>query len=100
MKSSTDPTVQGSIPAGSGTATGASSGGTSFSSLRNRVHLAVTPQAGSSRAAARATVPAQRPPVGRETQEPRPAEAVVTVNPSATDPSLRRTVQTVPNQLR
>jgi len=66
--------------------------------LRNRVHLAVTPQTLSPGVYGQ-RVPSQRPAAERQDQG-RPAVAGAAGNPAADDPALRRMVQAVPNQLR
>jgi hypothetical protein len=74
-----------------------------FSSLRNRVHLAVTPQRSPQRAAPRTAeqgAPARRAGAGRDIPLARSVVAEGPANPLTADPSLRRMVQAVPNQLR
>jgi len=100
VKSSTGSTAAGLIAAGAQISAGAGSRTTSFSSLRNRVHLAVTLQAGSSSGATRPRPAPPRWVADGQVQGALSAGAEVALNPRATDPALRRTVQAVPNQLR
>jgi hypothetical protein len=71
----------------------------SFSLLRNRVHLAVTPQSSPAPQSGPHNVLAERPDAGRDSAAGRAVGADGPAHRTA-DPSLRRMVQAVPNHLR